>query len=264
MSEAEPYAQEKRFVLPEDGTLMRWAFFFLLAACVILVALDVGNLATRNDEIMERIERTPILPALVPAPSQQDGEPVSNPYSPVVESDPSLLRQPLDISLNANNELVLSGAIDPGSSTRFADEIEKVSEYVETVVLNSPGGSVQDALEISKLIRKNEWHTTVRAGALCASSCPIIFAGGIKRSAEEKAAIGVHQIFSAGDDRRSLDQAISGTQSSTATIVRHLEEMGIDPAIWTHALETPPASLYYLRDEEMKDYKLVTGGDEVS
>ena len=34
--------------------------------------------------------------------------------------------------------------------------------------------------------------------------------------------------------------------------------MGVDPALWLHALETPPDRLYYLSPEELTTYKLVT------
>jgi hypothetical protein len=34
--------------------------------------------------------------------------------------------------------------------------------------------------------------------------------------------------------------------------------MGVDPALWLHALDTPPQALYYLSPEELADYRLVT------
>jgi len=49
---------------------------------------------------------------------------------------------------------------------------------VKTVVLRSPGGSVQDALAMGRLIREKQFATEVEAGRYCASSCPLVFAGG--------------------------------------------------------------------------------------
>jgi hypothetical protein len=34
--------------------------------------------------------------------------------------------------------------------------------------------------------------------------------------------------------------------------------MGVDPALWLHAMETPPGRLYYLTSEEQQRYRLVT------
>lgn len=51
---------------------------------------------------------------------------------------------------------------------------------------------------------------------------------------------------------------MADAQATTARISRHLAEMGVDPALWLHALDTPPQALYYLSPKELEDYKLVT------
>ena len=45
---------------------------------------------------------------------------------------------------------------------------------------------------------------------------------------------------------------------TTARISRHLIDMGIDPVLWLHALDTPPQALYYFSAAEMAKYRLVT------
>lgn len=250
--------------IPEDGTLVRWAFYGMLSACAVVLALDARALSIA-DPVVERVLDNPIPPALrqfsptrTASPDDTPDDKQSEPYSPLVESSPEAMRKPLAIKLAGDNRLQVSGMIDVGAAARFATEVESIVDYIETIELNSPGGSVSDALAISALIREKGWNTHVKSGALCASSCPLVFSGGIERTADESAAIGVHQIYSAGGDTRSVDQAISGTQASTAEIVRHLEEMGPDPDLWIHALETPPANLYYFRPDELVEYRLVT------
>ena len=51
---------------------------------------------------------------------------------------------------------------------------------------------------------------------------------------------------------------MSDAQATTARISRHLAEMGVDPALWLHALDTPPQALYYFSPEELAKYRLVT------
>src|SRR5690606_28530693 len=137
-------------------------------------------------------------------------------------------------------------------------------EYVQTVVLDSPGGSVMDALAIGRLVHEKGLATRVAAGSLCASSCPIVFASGTERIACPDAAIGVHQIFAAtlsGDPQNALRMAGTAmrfAQSVTAEIINHLTMTGIDPALWLHALETPPDRLYYFNPEEMMRLRLAT------
>ena len=40
--------------------------------------------------------------------------------------------------------------------------------------------------------------------------------------------------------------------------IDRLAEMGVDPALWLHALDTPPRALYYLNAEELGRFHLVT------
>ena len=55
---------------------------------------------------------------------------------------------------------------------------------------------------------------------------------------------------------------MSDAQSTTADIMNHLTQTGVDPALWLHALATPPDRLYYFTPEEMTRLKLVTGFTE--
>ena len=169
-----------------------------------------------------------------------------------------MLRQPIRFELKPGGVLLAEGAIDPGASVRFASEIEARGEYVKAIMLDSPGGSVDDAIAMSKLIREKRLDTRVASKGLCASSCPIVFAGGINRTAEKDAVLGVHQVFNGGRDRPSAEQAMSSAQATTARVARHLQEMGIEPGLWLHALETPPDRLYYLTPKEMAEFKLTT------
>lgn len=121
-----------------------------------------------------------------------------------------------------------------------------------------------DALVIGALIHEKGFATSVAAGALCASSCPIVFASGKQRIATPQSAIGVHQIYAAalsGEQQNALrvaGSAMADAQKTTAEITRHLAMTGVDPALWLHALETPPDRLYYFSAEEMTALKLVT------
>ena len=132
------------------------------------------------------------------------------------------------------------------------------------MLLDSPGGSVDDALDIGRLVREQGLSTEVSNGGLCASSCPLIFASGETRIAGQEAAIGVHQIYAAALSASPVDAlsvagvAMADAQSATAEITRHLGEAGVDAALWLHALETPPDQLYYFSPEELERYRLVT------
>jgi hypothetical protein len=240
----------------EDGAIMRVAFFTLLIGTLSVLYVDFRELMAGEGTALA-MPMQPILP-----PFDPDG-PAQGPM-PNITTSPEVLGEPLAITLEAGGVLALTGTLDPGSSDRFASEVAARGEYVQTVTLDSPGGSVMDALAIGRLIRERGFATSVGAGALCASSCPIVFASGAERVATPQSGIGVHQIYAASlsgeaqDGLRVAGSAMSEAQSTTALVTRHLVEMEVDPALWLHALETPPDRLYYFSPEEMTTLKLVT------
>jgi hypothetical protein len=240
----------------DDGNILRVAFFALLIGTASVLYVDFREL-TESEGSALAMPMQPILPPY-------DPEGPSEGARPNITTSPQVLEQPLKIALGTGGQLTLTGSIELGSATRFADEIAARGEYVQTVVLDSPGGSVVDALAIGSLIHEKGLATKVAAGSLCASSCPIIFASGATRIASPEAAIGVHQIYAAalsGDPQSALrvaGAAMSDAQTTTAEIISHLTKTGVDPALWLHALETPPDRLYYFTAEEMTRLKLVT------
>lgn len=239
----------------DDGMLMRHFFHGLLVTSLVFIVIDWNELSTANQA---HPGFDPMQPDAVPVlpPALTEGEPQNAPSD--ITADPNTLKQAIRFELRPGGILSAEGSIEPGAAARFASEIEARGEYVKTVLLNSPGGAVGDALAMSKLIREKKLGTKVASGALCASSCPIVMAGGTSREAEKGAVIGVHQIFNGSTEKLSPEQAMSEAQRTTADVSRHLEEMGIKSGLWLHALETPPDRLYYLTPEEIKAFALVT------
>ncbi len=240
----------------EDGAILRFAFFALLAGTMGVLYVDFRELSAHAPAALTQMPQ-PILP---PATTESGG----GRARPALTTPAEILDDPLEIALGSGGVLSLTGTIDPGSAERFAQEIAARGEYVSTVLLDSPGGSVNDALDIGRLILEKGLATEVRNGGLCASSCPLVFASGETRIAGPEAAIGVHQIYAAALSASPVDAlsvagvAMADAQSATAEITRHLSETGVDAALWLHAMETPPDQLYYFTPEEMERYRLVT------
>ncbi|MGK9054694.1 hypothetical protein [Neorhizobium petrolearium] len=238
----------------DDGVLMRGAFYILLSAAAVFLLIDVRDITAMNAALPgydPAHEDQPVLP-----PALTEGVPAAPPVQPA--SPKEVLRQPVKFELVSGGVLLAEGTIEPGAAERFAKEIEARGEYVKTVALNSPGGSVDDAIAMSKLIREKKLDTKVASKALCASSCPIVFAGGVGRTAEKDAVVGVHQVFNGSRERPTAEQAMAAAQATTARVARHLDRMGIGAGLWINALETPPDRLYYLTPKEMADFKLTT------
>jgi hypothetical protein len=254
-----------------DDAILRWIFRSVVAVTIAVLALD---LATMNglirgaDPTLTPAETRqalpeismPGLPSIVPsilAPLLPGGD---RRLAPVPQPD-GALGKPMTFELVGGGKLRATGTITPGMSENFAAEVSKRSDYIKIVVLNSPGGSVADALAMGRLIRDKKFATEVEAGKYCASSCPLVFAGGIERRAGDKAAIGVHQVFavSSAEARGAATRdEMSDAQRISARCQRYLSDMGINPQMWVHAMETPKDKLFIFKPEELKSLNIVT------
>ncbi len=153
--------------------------------------------------------------------------------------------------------LVLTGAIMPGDADRFSDFMAG-REAPETVFLNSPGGSVGDALAIGRALRELEANTAMSEADICLSACPYLLAAGVDRTVAEGAMVGVHQHFFGENTALPAFLAVEDIQRGQGEVMAYLVEMGIDPRVMQPALMTPPDEIYILTPEELADFDLVT------
>jgi hypothetical protein len=195
-------------------------------------------------------------PADLPArPVDEDRAPARR----ITVPDPGEMPARLRFETLAGDAALVTGQIAPGDAARFADWLEGQTGLAR-LRLHSPGGSVTDALEIGAAIRDAGLATTMAAGDICLSACPYMFVGGVSRAADPAAMIGVHQHYFGENTVLPAFLAVEDVQRGQAAVLRHLVEMGIDPRLMEHALQTPPDEIYLLVAEELEDYRLV-GGD---
>jgi hypothetical protein len=251
-----------------DEAILRWLFRSALLVTITVLAVDLASIngwivypdpATTPTEIRED-SPTLNLPSLVPsilAPLLPGGD---KRLVPLPQPDGARAK-PMTFDLVGGGKLMATGTITPGISQSFAAEVGRHGDYIKTVVLNSPGGSVADALAMGRLIRDKKFATEVEAGQYCASSCPLVFAGGVERRAGDKAMIGVHQVAAihsvAGAPPRD---EMSVAQNISAQCQRYLADMGVSLQVWVHAMETPHDRLFVFRPDELKSLNVVTAG----
>ena len=108
------------------------------------------------------------------------------------------MAKPMTFELVGGGKLMATGTITPGISEAFAAEVAKRGDYIKTVVLNSPGGSVTDALAMGRLIRDRNFATEVEPGNTAPH--PVRWCSPAASSAAS--ATGRHRRASGGGDRR--------------------------------------------------------------
>ncbi|MBY6082062.1 COG3904 family protein [Ruegeria arenilitoris] len=154
--------------------------------------------------------------------------------------------------------LLLSGQIEVDDSSRFASYLSDMQDKPDLVALHSPGGVVSEALSIGKKVREAELASAVLAGALCVSSCPYILAGGEDRIVSLRGLVGMHQHYYEQPRLIPVVFAVEGIQKGQGETMRHLIDMGVDPALMLYSLNTPPEEIYALVEDELVDTRIAT------
>lgn len=152
--------------------------------------------------------------------------------------------------------LTMTGQIASGDAGRFAEWLES-NALPELVFLNSPGGSVADALAIGRRLRAREVTVQLTAADVCLSACPYILAGGADREIDPEAWVGVHQHYFGENVALPAFMAVEDIQRGQGEVMAYLIEMDIDPAVMQPALLTPPDEIYLLTQDELERYGFI-------
>ncbi len=159
--------------------------------------------------------------------------------------------------IEAGASILLEGAITAGDAARISKQIDELSPAPARVLLNSPGGSVRDALELGRYLREAALNTALRDGDICYSACPYLLASGVMRDIPETASVGVHQHYFGESTLLPAFVAVEDIQRGQGEVMTYLDDMGIDPLVMRHALATPPNEIYVLLPEELQAYNFI-------
>jgi hypothetical protein len=152
--------------------------------------------------------------------------------------------------------MVIKGNIEEGDAHKFNDvrrtvQATLVSSNV-TVILNSYGGSVYEALSIASAIREMNWSTWVQTDSDCNSSCALIWLAGNIRYATETSLVGFHAAYN------GQTKAESG--AANAVVGAFYKELGFkDEAIY-YLTMAPPEQSIFLTEESADKYGIAHSG----
>ncbi|MGB3243740.1 MAG: hypothetical protein WBB25_04360 [Sulfitobacter sp.] len=159
--------------------------------------------------------------------------------------------------VEAGRAALLEGSIADGDAERIVKQIDALTPAPERVILNSPGGSVRDALDLGRHLRDAGINTSMRDGDICYSACPYLLAAGTLRDIPDTASVGVHQHYFGENTLLPAFVAVEDIQRGQGQVMRYLDSMGIDPLVMQHALVTPPDEIYVLLPEELRAYGFI-------
>jgi len=159
--------------------------------------------------------------------------------------------------VSAGAAVLLEGEIAGGDAVRILKQISELRTQPLRAILNSPGGSVSDALELGRGLRQAGMETEMRSDDICYSACPYVLAAGVTRRVPEDAYVGVHQHYFGESTILPAFAAVEDIQRGQGLVMRYLDQMGIDPLVMQHALVTPPDEIYVLLPEELVEYGFI-------
>ncbi|MEQ6248483.1 hypothetical protein ABMC89_06300 [Sulfitobacter sp. HNIBRBA3233] len=162
-------------------------------------------------------------------------------------------------SVAGGEAILLEGAIAGGDAERILKLIEDLRTPPSRIILNSPGGSVRDALVLGRAVRQAGFETELRSGDICYSACPYLLAAGTTRRVPDDASVGVHQHYFGESTLLPAFVAVEDIQRGQGEVMRYLDQMGVDPLVMQHALVTPPDEIYVLLPEELVRYGFIDG-----
>lgn len=145
--------------------------------------------------------------------------------------------------------IALGGDVAEGD-TEAAEALIKTANDADRLItairLDSPGGSLAEAVRLAALIRRAKLPTIVAAGSRCASACFIVFAAGNEKFASYEAAIGVHGV----SDKFGHETA--QTREATVAMARVASGFGVPPRIIAQMVTTHAHEIAWLTPDDLR------------
>ena len=181
----------------------------------------------------------------------QDFSAQNSKYSPSIYGDKFTYEEDKFYYFNElSGVLFLKGKIEKGMYKDFRQAI--TDNNIQTLVLDSPGGSVSEGLRIAGTVFDRKIKTYIRKNQNCASACSFIFLSGKTRYTLGK--LGVHQIaFDEEFSKKKEEIGLIGEviQLTNSDIVQYLDENNTPGFVYKYMLRTPSDEMYYFNEDEL-------------
>lgn len=133
-------------------------------------------------------------------------------------------------------------------------------------MLDSPGGSLLEGIELGRVIRDHGLFTYINKAGRdkhedlpggCYSACTLAFLGGQFRFIDKESKFGVHRFYSVGTTESDSDVS----QILSAAIVQYIRDMGVDPDLFTEMTRAGKSEINILEHSKLSVLKVVNNGE---
>ena len=181
---------------------------------------------------------------------------------------------------NGGAAILAQGRIEGNESGRLLSALQSAQArgaMPRTLVISSPGGDLESALDLGQTLRQVGMQTTVGnlaqdgygqvqiTGGNCHSACVMVLMAGVGRSVLPGSRVGVHSpqvVVMADGQGYQLDETTNRAmvQRSEPLLRSYARAMGVSPSLIDVAHGVPHTRIRTLTPAEMSRFRLVTGG----
>jgi hypothetical protein len=164
--------------------------------------------------------------------------------------------------------LALAGGIKPGDGARVVN-ILKSNPDVKGIWFGSPGGVLDDALEIAEYVYSKKLSVVVPPKTNCSSGCALVFMASPEKLMHFTSAIGLHRAFEmrldengepVKDDKgQIIKRETEATKAINLVILMKMERWGAPIRVLEKWITTDPINgdgMYFINSIEAYRYKL--------
>lgn len=130
------------------------------------------------------------------------------------------------------------------------------------VNLNSPGGDVDAAMAIGRVLRSLKAGAKIGMNQECSSACVLLLASGVTRfvalgrTDDEKGRIGIHRLFLMSTSEKDYDSVQRKYKQMESKIRAYLKEMNVPESLYDAMMQIPSERPRYLSVSELTEYSL--------
>jgi len=168
-----------------------------------------------------------------------------------IASQPLANAMGFDSADAGNNTLIITmqGKIEPGDTLKLYQFLKTLPTpaRIGAWAMNSPGGAVNEAVQMGEIILKTGAMTLLPDNVTCASACFWLFAAGQSRMMVSTAQLGVH-----GTKDVQGKEAPEGTVDSA----RFAKQIGIPDSVIVAMVTTPPDQITWLSPRQLTEMEV--------
>lgn len=147
---------------------------------------------------------------------------------------------------SGGESISIRGEIRLGDFDRFKEFLlvnTNLKAYTNRIWLNSPGGSVSEAMKFAVLFDKSSASVFVGPGSKCYSACFTMYAGGVNRTLSPFGELGVHRV-SLSELETDLGKGKALVAPVAQDVYNYFLSQGIPRAIVDKMMETPATDIF--------------------